>query len=144
MKKRGIILVLFSVYVIILFIVAAQYELREQNLTAKGFGARLGESLSLLFGYFYIAFVSSSLFLIVSYFIHKKLSFVFIFLAPFLNVMVAFAIGLSLTFILEIFQLDTFFSPFQKTFMTATLSTLAIMLWILGDVFKKETEVMQN
>jgi len=61
----------------------------------------------------------------------------FILLAPFLNVAVAFVVGLLVSFILWITQLEDAISVFQKVFIIATISTIGTTLWLLGDMFKK-------
>jgi hypothetical protein len=76
----------------------------------------------------------------LAYFIHNKLPSVFILLAPFLNVAVAFVVGLLLDFMLWLTQLEGVISVFQKIFIIATISTIGTTLWLLGDMFKSETE----
>jgi hypothetical protein len=141
MKKRYIVLLLFVVYVTLLLVLAGQYEIREQNYVGKGFLSGFGKSLGLFFRYIAISFLSSSAFLILAYFIHNKLSFFFILLAPFLNVGVAIAVGLLMSFILWVTQLEDAISVFQKVFIIATISTIGTTLWLLGDMFKSENEL---
>jgi hypothetical protein len=123
-----------------LVFLASQYEIREQNSTAKGFLIGFSESLGLVFRYITISFLAISSFLIVAYAIHNKLSFLFILLVPFLNVAVAFIMGLTLSFVLWITQLDENVSIFEKGFMIATISMIGTTVWLLGDMFKNETK----
>lgn len=139
-KKRHIVLLLFFGYVILLFALADQFEFRDQNLIGKGFATRFGEGLGLFFRYIIISFLSSSTFLILAFFLHNRLSIVFILLAPFLNIAVAFVVGLLLDFILWLAQLGEVISIFQKIFIIATVSTIVTTLWLLGDMFKIENE----
>jgi hypothetical protein len=136
MKKRYLLLLLFSVYVTLLFFLANQYEIREQNSTAKGFSIGFGESLGLIFRYITISLLASCSFLILAYAIYNKLSFLFILLIPFLNVAVAFIVGLTLNFVLWITQLDETVNIFQKVLTIATISTIGTTLWLLGHMFK--------
>jgi hypothetical protein len=124
----------------LLLVLAGQFEIRDQNSISKEFDSRFGESLGLLFRYITISFLSSSAFLILAYFIHNKLSSVSILLAPFLNMAVASVIGLLLDFILWLTQLEAAISVFQKIFIIATISTIGTTFWLLGDMFKSETE----
>lgn len=140
MKKRYLVLLLFFVYVVLLLVLAGQYEIRDQNSIGKGFATSIGEGLGLFFRYITISFFSSSAFLILAYFIQNKLSFLFILLAPFLNVAVAFVVGLLLSFILWISQLEDAISVYQKVFIIATISTIGTTLWLLGDMFKSGNE----
>lgn len=144
MRKRYLVLLLFFVYVTLLLVLAGQYEIREQSSIGKGFFSSLGESLGLFFRYITISFLSSSAFLILAYFIHKKLSFLFILLASFLNVTVGFVVGLLLSFILWITQLEDEVSIYQKVFIIATISTITTTLWLLVDVFKSKTELQDK
>jgi type III secretory pathway component EscS len=107
---------------------------------ASGFFSGLGQSLDLFFGYVAISFLSSSAYLIVCYFIHNKLSPLFILFAPFLNVAVAVVIGILLNFILWVTELDEMISVFQKVFMIAAISTIGTTIWLLGDMFRNEMD----
>jgi hypothetical protein len=122
--------------VALLFIATIQYEARDQELSTKGFARAFGESLSLFRSYFIISFLGSCAFWIVTYFIHKKLSLLFIPFAIFLNVLVAVLVGLILDFVLWITQMEAAVSIFQKVFMIATISTIGTTVWLLGDMFK--------
>jgi uncharacterized membrane protein len=141
MKKRHLVLILFFVYAIFLLALAGQYETDAQNSIVNGFFNSFSESLGLVFRYITISFLSSSAYLIFAYLIQNKLSFLFVLLAPFLNVAVAFVVGVLLSFVLWITQLEEVISIFQKVFIIATISTLGTTLWLLRDMFKTETEL---
>ena len=140
MKKEHIVFILFFVYVIMLLMLAGQFEIHEQNSMHRG----LLSGWNMLFRYVTISFLSSAAFLIIAYFIHNKLSVLFILLAPFLNVATAFAVGLLLNLIFWVTQLEEAISDFQKIFLISTISTLITTLWLLGDMFKKGSKRRGN
>ncbi|MFI5187216.1 MAG: hypothetical protein ACHQF0_10850 [Chitinophagales bacterium] len=137
MKKKYLVIAIYFVYAALLFIVAVHYGYSEEHRVSKDLGG-IGDSLRLYFRFTTISFLSSSTFLIIAYAIHNKRSFLFILLAPFLNVAVCVGVGLIMNFVLWITQLEEAVSIFQQIFMIATISTMVTMLWLLGDIFKNE------
>jgi type III secretory pathway component EscS len=136
MKKKYLIITIYFFYVALLFIVARNYDYKDEHFIPKDLND-LSDSLKLFFQFLAIAFISSAVFLIIAFIIYDKVSRLFILLAPFVNVAMAAVVGLIMNFIFWITQLEEVLSDFQKVFVISTISTMGTFLW-LGDVLKKE------
>jgi len=133
MRKKYLILFIYFIYVTLLFMVSAHNDFVEEEMISRSFNSF--DSLDLLFRFIAIAFIVSSIFLIIAFIIHKRVSFSFIILAPFLNLLLAVIIGILVGFVLWITDLEYSISDFQRTFIIATFSTTITTLWLLGDLF---------
>lgn len=136
MNKKFLIISAYTIYVALLFIKIAHYEFKESWRDSNSFLPGLGS----FFGFLNISIIYSSAFLITAYIIYRKLSPFFLLFVPFFNLLVAVAVGYTLSFILWIAHLKESVSDLQQTFMIAALSTMITTLLFMGDVFKSKID----
>jgi hypothetical protein len=134
MKKKHFVIAIYFLYIALLFVVCAGYDLREEKVASQGFKSP-GESIHLIFSFIAIAFLISIAFLITAYSAYKKFSFLFIIFAPFFTAAAFVLVGVALNFIFWITQLEQAINDFQKFFIIATISSMTTMIWLLRDIF---------
>jgi hypothetical protein len=137
MKKKHLVIAIYLLYVALLFVLCAFYDLRDEKASSQGF-KDLGESLSLVFSFIAISFLTSTVFLIIVYSVYKRFSFIFLIFAPFFTAVALVICGLALDFTLWITQLLEVVNTFQQFFIIATTASMITMIWLLKDMFKDE------
>jgi hypothetical protein len=118
----------------VLFVLCPCYDLREDKVASQGFKG-LGESLSLVFSFIAISFLSSIAFLIIVYSVYKKFSFLFLIFAPFFTAVAFVIVGLALDFTLWITQLEEAVNTFQQFFIIAAVGSMITMIWLIKDMY---------
>ena len=134
MKKKRLVIGIYSLYIMALFVLCASYDLRHEKAASQGFKG-FGESSYLVFSFIAISFLSSAAFLIIAYSVYKKFSFLFIIFAPFFTAVAFVIVGLALDFLLWITQLGQAINTFQQFFIIAVLASMITMIWLLKDMF---------
>lgn len=134
MKKKHIVIAIYFLYMAVLFVVCAHYDLMAEKAVSKGFNG-LGENLQAIFSFMSISYLTSTVFLVIAYSVYSRFSFLFSLLSPFFTAFSFVIVGLALNFILWITQLGEAINDFQKFFIIATMSSMITMFWLLKDMF---------
>ena len=134
MKKKHIVIAIYFLYMAVLFVVCAHYDLMAEKAVSKGFNG-LGENLQAIFSFMSISYLTSTVFLVIAYSVYSRFSFLFSLLSPFISAFSFVIVGLALNFILWITQLGEAINDFQKFFIIAAISSLITMFWLLKDMF---------
>lgn len=134
MKKKHIVIAIYFLYMAVLFVVCAHYDLMAEKAVSKGFNG-LGENLQAIFSFMSVSYLTSTVFLVIAYSVYSRFSFLFSLLSPFFTAFSFVIVGLALNFILWITQLGEGINDFQKFFIIATMSSMITMFWLLKDMF---------
>lgn len=134
MKKKHIVIAIYFLYMAVLFVVCAHYDLMAEKAVSKGFNG-LGENLQAIFSFMSVSYLTSTVFLVIAYSVYSRFSFLFSLLSPFFTAFSFVIVGLALNFILWITQLGEAINDFQKFFIIATMSSMITMFWLLKDMF---------
>lgn len=138
MKKKYVVIVLYSIYVLFLFVMATYYQYLDELPAGPGFFSGFGRSLEYARNFFLCCLFSSWAFFIVLYLAYRRIGIAFIFYIPFLLFLVGLIVFVAADFILWISQLRPLISEFQKAFLITSISSTLLMVWFFGEVFKKK------
>jgi hypothetical protein len=128
MKKKTVIFAIYFLYVALLFLLTASYEIEIDQPGAD----RFSDFFSLLSKLAAISFLSSIVVLILANTILRKFSFSFSMLIPVLFFVVALFVGFGLSFVIWIAGLKDILSIYQIIFLSATFATLGLLFWIFN------------